>query len=187
MDGLHYASIGGAVLFGSIVPVVPTGPILSAGAAVAVASDASWWLLVLIAAVAAGCGDLVVYQLGRRGPQRLRTWLTRRGEEQGSLVVRMATDGQRVLVVSRLLPAARIPALGAAGLIDYPMRRLVPAVAVGAFAWSLLYCLIGLVGGSIFEEHIWLAALVAGGLVLLVDAGARSFARVLRRRAARSG
>ena len=65
---LGYPLLFGLVLLGSIVPVVPTGAVVGAGAAVATTTDnLSLPLVVLVAAVAALAGDLVTFAVCRFG------------------------------------------------------------------------------------------------------------------------
>ena len=113
------------VAFGSIIPVVPTGAAVS-GAAVLAGQDEPLEILlvVLLGAAGAYAGDLVTYgALSAAGTPLARRmgWLPD-GEPEAaeSRLARLRTGIEaqelRTLVVSRLVPAGRIPVLLVASL-----------------------------------------------------------------------
>lgn len=167
---IGYPVLVGGVLLGSIVPVVPTGPLLSVAAAVAMTTDRmDIALVLLLATLAALTGDLVTFSIARFGGPRAVRWVAR-GQHADRLVEvrgQFAAHGWQIVVVGRLLPAGRIPVLLAAGALDYPWRRLLPASLGAAFLWAVAYSLLGIVSGGIFDSPL-VATLVATGLVLLV-------------------
>ena len=65
---IGYPALGLGVLLGSIVPVVPTGAVVGAAAAIATTTDRLFlpWVI-LLATVAALVGDLVTFAAGRAG------------------------------------------------------------------------------------------------------------------------
>ncbi|MBW0106633.1 DedA family protein, partial [Pseudonocardia sp. KRD291] len=165
-----YLVLAGGVLLGSIVPIVPTGAVVGAAAAVAMTSSAlSLPLVLLISAVAALAGDLVTFAVARAGSETVVGWLTR-GQTPEKLERMRATFARRgwlVVMVGRIVPAGRIPVLLAAAAMDLTWRRLVPATAVGAVFWALLYGVLGVATGGLFDSPM-VAALVATVLVLVV-------------------
>jgi membrane protein DedA with SNARE-associated domain len=84
------------------------------------------------------------------------------------------------VIVGRLLPAGRVPVLLAAGALDYPWRRLLPAAAVACVLWAVAYAVLGVVSGGLFDSPV-LATLVATVLVLLVAAVGALVTRYRRR------
>jgi membrane protein DedA with SNARE-associated domain len=169
---LGYPLIFGLVLLGSIVPVVPTGAVVGAGAAVAMTTDhLSLPLVVLVAAAAALTGDLVTFAICRSGGPSAVRWISRGQHPERVEEVRdqFRRHGWQIIVVGRLLPAGRIPVLLAAGALAYPWRRLVPAASVAALLWSIAYALLGVLSGGIFDSPL-LATLLATVLVLVVSA-----------------
>ncbi|NYI03309.1 DedA family protein [Allostreptomyces psammosilenae] len=165
-----YPLLALAVLIGSIVPVIPTGPVLSAASALALHTPGRSILLVLaVAVLAAMAGDLTTYAVCRYGGRGAARWI-RRGETEDQLDRarrRLGTRGDHVIVVGRLVPGGRIPVLLAAGLIAYPWPRLLLADLVGCVAWAMTYALMGLLGGSLFTRP-WVGALAATVGVLAV-------------------
>jgi membrane protein DedA with SNARE-associated domain len=167
---IGYPVLFGGVLLGSIVPIVPTGAVVGAAAALALTTDhLSLPLVLLCATVAAVIGDLVTFAICRFGGPRAVRWISRRQHADRIEQVRgqFRRRGWQIIVVGRLLPAGRIPVLLAAGALAYPWRRLVPATVGAAFLWAVAYALLGVVSGGIFDSP-WVATLIATVLVLVV-------------------
>jgi membrane protein DedA with SNARE-associated domain len=167
---IGYPVLVAGVLLGSIVPVVPTGAVVGAAAAVATTTGRlSLILVVLLSAVAALIGDLITFGVARAGSAVAVRWMARgqRPERLAAVREQFGTRGWQLVIVGRLLPAGRVPVLLAAGALDYPWRRLAPAAAVGCLLWALAYVVLGVVSGGLFDSPV-LATLVATALVLLV-------------------
>jgi membrane protein DedA with SNARE-associated domain len=171
-SGLGYPLIFGLVLFGSIIPVIPTGLVVGAGAAVATTTDhLSLPLVLLVAAAAALVGDLVTFAICRFGGPSAVRWIARGQHTERIEEVRdqFRRHGWQIIVIGRLLPAGRIPVLLAAGALAYPWRRLVPAETVACLLWSVTYGLLGVLSGGVFDSPL-MATLLATVLVLAVSA-----------------
>jgi membrane protein DedA with SNARE-associated domain len=169
-SSLGYPVLFGGVLLGSIVPVVPTGAVVGAAAAVATSSgQLSLPVVLLVATAAALVGDLVTFAVCRSGGPAAVRWVARGQHADRIEEVRgqFRRHGWQIVVVGRLLPAGRIPVLLAAGALAYPWRRLVPATAAAALLWAVAYALLGVVSGGIFDSPL-IATLLATVLVLLV-------------------
>jgi membrane protein DedA with SNARE-associated domain len=174
------ASTFALVLIGSILPVVPTGAVVSATAVVAAHRDPLTPALVIAAgAIAAYLGDGVVYALCRRGGEAVtrRLHLSARPVQAAEAVRRrLLRRPVTVLMVSRLVPAGRIPVLLAAALVDVPWRRFLAANAPACLLWSASYAAIGVLGGAVFPEP-WQGVLAVILLVLLVTQAASMIQR----------
>lgn len=180
-----YLVVGIGVLVGSIVPIVPTGAVVGAAAAVAMTSNAlSLPLVLMIAVLGALTGDLVTFALARRGSDAVLRWLVRGQTPQRLERMRelFTSRGWLVVMVGRIVPAGRIPVLVAAAAMGLPWRRLVPATAVGAVLWALLYGVLGVLTGGLFDSPI-VAAATATVLVLLVGGVSALVGRWRARRA----
>jgi membrane protein DedA with SNARE-associated domain len=169
---IGYPALGAGVLLGSVVPVVPTGAVVGAAAAIATTTGHLWLPAVIgLATVAAVAGDLVTFAVGRAG-SGLALRLVARGQTPEKLAAmreRFAAHGGRLVVVGRLIPAGRIPVLLAAAALAYPWRRLVPAAVVGCLVWAVAYAVLGIVSGGIAGDPV-VATLIATVLVLAVAA-----------------
>ncbi len=174
------------VLLGSIVPVVPTGAVVGAGAALALTSDRLGLPAVVVVAVAgAVLGDLVTFAVCRFGGPHALRWVARGQNADRVAEVRdqFRRHGWQIIVIGRLLPAGRIPVLLAAGALAYPWLRLLPATVVAGFLWAVAYAALGVLSGGIFDSPL-VATLLATVLVLVV-AGVLNLLGARRRSSAR--
>ncbi len=181
---IGYPTLGAGVLLGSIVPIVPTGAVVGAAAAIATTTDRLFlpWV-VLLATVAALVGDVVTFAAGRAG-SGVALRVVSRGQTPERLAAmreRFATRGWQLVIVGRLIPAGRIPVLLAAAALAYPWRRLLPAAAVGCLLWAIAYSVLGVVSGGIFDDPL-IATLLATVLVLVVAAISALAGRLRKRR-----
>jgi membrane protein DedA with SNARE-associated domain len=175
IDWSHPSSIGypvifGGVLIGSIVPILPTGAVVGAGAALAVSGrDLNLPLVVVVSMLGALIGDLITFAAGRGGRGPLSRFFEKRqsAEKLSSAREKFVQKGWLLVVVGRMVPAGRIPVLLAAGALDYPWRRLVPAAAGACLLWAVAYALLGVVSGGLFDNPL-VATLIATTLILLV-------------------
>ncbi|MFD1664593.1 MULTISPECIES: DedA family protein [Streptomyces] len=177
-QAIGYPSLFLLVLIGALVPVVPTGALVSSAAVVAVHQTApfSMALVFVTASLAAFLGDVALYWLGRRG-MRSRNgsrWLeairSRAPEDRLAQAQRKLADhGVAVLVLSRLMPAGRLPVMLACLLAQWPLRRFVRGNLPACLAWAVTYQLIGVLGGSLFAEP-WEGVLAAVVLTVLISA-----------------
>ncbi|MER0243012.1 DedA family protein [Streptomyces sp. 796.1] len=185
-QAVGYPSLFLLVVVGSLVPVVPTGAVVSSAAVVAIHQTSPLALLVVfaVAASAAFLGDLGLYWLGQRGVRSKNgsRWLGRLRERAAperleQARTRLAEHGTAVLVLSRLLPAGRIPVMLACLLAHLPLRQFARGAAPAALAWAATYQLIGILGGSLFAEP-WEGVAAAVGLALVVTVAPPVWRRV---------
>ncbi|WP_371657115.1 MULTISPECIES: DedA family protein [unclassified Streptomyces] len=178
-QALGYPSLFILVVLGSLVPVVPTGALVSTAAVVAFHQTA-WFSLLLVFAVgalAAFLGDVALYWLGQRGVRSRggSRWLAVLRERAAPDRLEQAQEklnrhGAAVLVLSRLVPAGRIPVMLACLLGEMPLRTFVRGDMPACVAWAGAYGLIGILGGSLFPEP-WQGVVAAVVLTLLISAG----------------
>ncbi|AZM51080.1 hypothetical protein DMB38_30580 [Streptomyces sp. WAC 06738] len=176
-QAVGYPSLFLLVLVGSLVPVVPTGAVVSSAAVVAFHHEAAYALLLVFgtAAIAAFLGDVALYWLGGRGVRSRNgsRWLDRLRDRvaPGQLAHaqrRLEQHRISVLVLSRLLPAGRIPVMLACLLARMPLRTFVRGNFPACLAWAATYQLIGILGGSLFPEP-WQGVAAAVALTVLIS------------------
>jgi membrane protein DedA with SNARE-associated domain len=179
------------VLIGALVPVVPTGALVSSAAVVAFHQTApfSLALVFVVASLAAFVGDVALYWLGRRGMRSKNgsRWLEnlrgRAPEDRLAQAQQKLNDhGIAVLTLSRLVPAGRIPVMLACLLARMPLRDFARGDAPACLAWAVTYQLIGILGGSLFPKP-W-EGVVAAVVLTLVISAAPGLWRRMRRAAA---
>jgi membrane protein DedA with SNARE-associated domain len=178
-QAIGYPVLFGGVLLGSIVPVLPTGALVGAAAAVATSSGhLDLTLVVLLSTVAALIGDLLTFAAGRGGSGALTRFFERRQSAERLAAARNAFTkrGWQLVVIGRLTPAGRIPVLLAAGALAYPWRRLVPAATGACLLWAIAYAALGVLSGGLFDSPV-VATLIAAVLVLVVTAVSALVAR----------
>ncbi|MCL7428300.1 VTT domain-containing protein [Streptomyces sp. YS415] len=185
-QAIGYPTLFVLVLVGALVPVVPTGVLVSTAAVVAFHQTAplALALVFVTASLAAFTGDATLYWLGRRGMKSKNgsRWLeairSRAPEERlEQAQTKLAEHGVAVLVLSRLVPAGRLPVMLACLLAKWPMRRFARGNFPACLAWALTYQLIGILGGSLFPEP-WEGVVAAVALTLAVGAAPSVWRRI---------
>ncbi|GAA3098169.1 VTT domain-containing protein [Streptomyces echinatus] len=186
VGAVGYPSLFLLVFLGALVPVVPTGALVSSAAVVAVHRTAPFALALvfLTASSAAFLGDIALYWLGRRGLRSKNgsRWLeairSRAPEERLAQARGKLTEhGIAVLVLSRLVPAGRIPVMLACLMAQWPLRRFARGNLPACLAWAATYQVIGILGGSLFSEP-WEGVVVAVALTVVVSAAPGVWRRV---------
>lgn len=185
----YLAGLFGVVAFGAVVPILPTGAAVSAGAALSFSDNALLPVLVVaVGAAGAYIGDLATYAVLRLAGDRLTSrlhWLQedRQAEALEQFRRAIATNELRTLLLSRLVPGGRIPVLVAAALGGYSLRRYAVADIAAAALWAVVYAAIGIAGRSVFPEP-WQGAVAAIVLVVVISLAGSWWQR--RQRAKRS-
>ncbi|MFF4007199.1 DedA family protein [Streptomyces sp. NPDC001717] len=182
-----YPALFVLVALGALVPVIPTGALVSSAAVVVFHQESLPYgvlLVIGVAALAAFTGDVALYWLGHRGVRSRggSRWLERlRGraapERLDQARTRLDEHGVLVLVLSRLVPAGRIPVMLACLLAGFPLRRFARGDGPACLAWAATYGLIGILGGSLFAEP-WKGVALAVALTLLISTGPAVWRRV---------
>ncbi|MER5577995.1 DedA family protein [Streptomyces massasporeus] len=176
-QAIGYPTLFVLVLAGALVPVIPTGALVSSAAVVAVHRTAPFSLVMVFvtASLAAFLGDAALYWLGRRGltSKNGSRWLeairSRAPEDRlEQAQEKLSAHGVAVLVLSRLVPAGRIPVMLACLLAEWPLRRFSRGNLPACLAWAATYQLIGILGGSLFAEP-WQGVVAAIALTLLLS------------------
>jgi membrane-associated protein len=122
-----------------LFPPVP-GETVVVSLAVAAQSGGSvpWWVVVLVAAVGAWCGDQLAYAVGRAvGTDRVRGLRGPRGRRAVAWASdALARRGASVVLGARFIPVGRTAVNVTAGAVGFPRRRFMALSAVAASAWA---------------------------------------------------
>ncbi|MFF5706014.1 DedA family protein [Streptomyces sp. NPDC012794] len=190
-QAVGYPALFVLVALGALVPVIPTGALVSSAAVVALhqrSLSLGVLLVIVVAALAAFAGDVALYWLGSRGVRSRggSRWLeSLRGrtppERLERARLKLDEHGVLVLVLSRLVPAGRIPVMLACLLGGLPLRRFARGDAPACLAWAATYGLIGILGGSLFSEP-WKGVVLAVALTLLIGVAPGVWRRLRRGR-----
>jgi membrane protein DedA with SNARE-associated domain len=174
---ITYPTLFVLVAVGALLPVVPTGALVSSAAVVAFHQQMPvfpLFFVFVVASLAAFAGDATLYWLGRRGMESKggSRWLERLRQKAppdrlDQAQARLERHGVAVLVVSRLVPAGRIPVMLACLMAQMRLRTFVRGDLPACLAWAATYQLVGVAGGSLFPKP-WEGVAAAVGLALLV-------------------
>ncbi|MFC9001435.1 DedA family protein [Streptomyces microflavus] len=176
-QAVGYPTLFLLVALGSLVPVIPTGALVSSAAVVAFhqTSPLSLLFVFAVASGAAFLGDICLYWLGQRGVRSNHgsKWLaalTRRAapERLAQAQEKLEEHGGTVLILSRLVPAGRIPVMLACLLGKVPLKTFARGDVPACLAWAATYQLIGILGGSLFPEP-WQGVVAAVALTVLIS------------------
>lgn len=175
------------VLGDAFLVILPGEAAVTALAALAVSQGApSLAGVVLVAASAALCGDVLCYALGRRVGLDRWTWMRRPRVTAAFAWARDRLDRRTasVLFTARFIPFARLAVNLTAGAGRMPVRRHLPFAAGAALVWALYQAFVGALVGQLLPgapvPAVVVSVVVALALGALLDA-------VLTRRARTRG
>ncbi|MEO7070591.1 MAG: DedA family protein [Nostocoides sp.] len=177
LSGWPVYAVTAAVIFGEtalfVGLVLPGETVLVLASVLAARGNISWWLLGVVAIVAAVGGDTTGYLLGRRlGPHLEASRLGRRRspERWAQAHDRIATRGARAVLTGRWVGFVRsfVPWLAGMGLM--PFRPFIVADLIGVSSWVGACIALGFVAHGSFQRAQALASDAAIAIVALVVA-----------------
>lgn len=180
-----YLVVFGAAGLDVFFPLLPAETIVLTASVLA--GDGELLIFGVIAAAALGAflGDNAVYLLGREvgDPVAKRLFRGAKGRSRLEWAERaIRKRGGMLIVIGRFIPGGRTATTFAAGTLGMAYRRFLPADAVAATVWAVYISMLGYIGGSTFEDNLWLPLLLALGFATLVAAGVEAWRLFERRR-----
>jgi membrane protein DedA with SNARE-associated domain len=179
-----YFIVWALALGDSVVPILPSEAALITAGLLSVVGELTLGWVIVAGAVGAFCGDSIAYGLGRfvgrpfqerflKGDhaQRALGWSRGQLDERGGLV----------LIAGRYVPGGRTAATFTCGVTHYPYAQFVAFDAVAAVSWAVYASVLGYFGGRFFENHAWVALLVAFGIAGAVTLAVEGVRRLRRR------
>ena len=179
-----YLIVWALALGDSVVPILPSEAALITAGLLSVVGELTLGWVIVAGALCAFCGDSIAYGLGRfvgkpfqerflQGDRARRAlhWSGGQLEERGGLV----------LIVGRYVPGGRTAATFTCGVTHYPYGRFVAFDALAATSWAVYASVLGYFGGRFFENHAWVALLVAFGIAGLLTVAVEGVRRLRRR------
>jgi membrane-associated protein len=168
----------------AVLPFMPSeSTVVAVGVAAAGTGHPHVGALIGVAAAGAYTGDLLAYEIGRRGTRAVVARL-RRGRRSRAVhdwVHRLLHNrGGLVIVFARYVPGGRSTTAFAAGVVAYPGRRFRWYTALAVVIWAAEASLLGYLGGSLFATDpllgllaAWAGAIAVTGLAIGIQRLAR--------------
>jgi len=170
-----YSALFGSMVIEQFVPPLAGEPILLGAGALAGTGRFSLWLAAVLALAGTVGGDLVWFEVGRRGGQQVLKRLCRFSIEPDTCVRRgqdtFARHGASALLIAKFVPGLNSIGQPLAGALGMPRWRFVIFDVAGAVLWVGLY--VGV--GYALHDQLARAALLAdrlGGWAIVIIAGA---------------
>ena len=182
-----YLAVLALVTLDAVFPVAPSETALVTGGILIERGDLVAPLFVLAGACGAVLGDSILFGLGRRaGPGlQAKMFSSARARERLGVAERLVHERTWLLIASDFLPGGRTAAMFAAGALGLPACRFYLFIVPGALLWTVVYTLLGIAGGSLFEKG-WGAFAVSIGVAVAIGVVAEAIYRVRRRSLRRS-
>jgi membrane-associated protein len=183
-----YLAIVGLVTLDAVLPIAPSETLLVAAGVEIAQGPLSLPLVIAAGTAGALIGHSLLFALGILGGPGLRGRLfnTPRGAAQLAWAERALRDRTWILIVSDFVPIGRTATMFAAGALGVAPRRFYAFVVPGAVLWASFYTLLGLAGGSVFEQG-WQALAASISAALLIAAAGEAAHRLRRRSRPLSG
>jgi len=177
-----YLAVLALVALDAVFPVAPSETLLVTGGILIEGGDLIAPLFVLAGACGAVLGDSILFGLGSRaGPGlQAKMFSSKRAQERLAVAERLVHERTWLLIAADFLPGGRTAAMFAAGALGLPARRFYRFIVPGALLWAVVYTLLGIAGGSLFEEG-WGAFAVSIGVAVAIGVVAEAIYRFRRR------
>jgi membrane protein DedA with SNARE-associated domain len=160
------------------VPPLPGEPVLLGAGALAGTGHLRLWITAALALAGTVVGDLIWYEIGRRGGQRVLKWMCRLSIEPDTCV-RSGEDafarwGANALLAAKFLPGLNSIGQPLAGALGMSRPRFVIFDVLGAVLWVGLYVGLGYALNDQLAE-VAVRAERLGGWAIAIIAGAFGF------------
>jgi membrane protein DedA with SNARE-associated domain len=167
-----YPALFGGMIIEQFVPPIAGEPLLLGVGALAGNGRLSLWVAAALALAGTVVGDLVWYEVGRRGGQRVLKRLCGFSIEPDTCVRRGADVftryGAGALIIAKFLPGLNSIGQPLAGALGMARRRFVIFDVLGAMLWVGLYAGLGFAFRDQLAAAVLLADRLGGWAVVLV-------------------
>lgn len=166
-----YPALFGGMVLEQFVPPMPGEPLLLGAGALAGNGRLSLWLAFALALAGTVTGDLIWYEVGRIGGQKVLKWMCRLAIEPDTCVRHgaetLTTHGASALLIAKFLPGLNSIGQPLAGALGMPRRRFVLFDVLGAVLWVGLYVGLGYALHDQLAEAARLAQRLGGWAILI--------------------
>src|SRR5437870_1832290 len=167
-----YPALFGGMVLEQFVPPMPGEPLLLGAGALAGNGRLSLWFAAALALAGTVVGDLVWYEIGRIGGQRVLKWMCRLAIEPDTCVRNgaetLTSHGASALLIAKFVPGLNSIGQPLAGALGMPRRRFMMFDALGAVLWVGLYVGLGFAFHDQLAEAVLLADRLGGRALVIV-------------------
>jgi len=167
-----YPALFGGMVLEQFVPPMPGEPLLLGAGALAGNGRLSLSLAAALALAGTVVGDLVWYEIGRIGGQRVLKWMCRLAIEPDTCVRNgaetLTSHGASALLIAKFVPGLNSIGQPLAGALGMPRRRFMMFDALGAVLWVGLYVGLGFAFHDQLAEAVLLADRLGGWALVIV-------------------
>ena len=167
-----YPALFGAMVIEQFVPPMAGEPLLLGAGALAGTGHFRLWLAAALALTGTVAGDLVWYEVGRRGGHRVLKRLCRLSIEPDSCVRRgedtFARRGASALLIAKFIPGLNSIGQPLAGALGMPRLRFLIFDVFGAVLWVGLYVGLGYALHDQLADAARLAHRLGGWAIVIV-------------------
>ncbi|WP_062293894.1 DedA family protein [Demequina phytophila] len=170
-----YPSVFVLSLLDGVFPVLPSESVVIATATAWKQTGSPWvWLIWILAAAGAWCGDQLAYLIGSRFDVRKHPFFARSGVRKTLDWAESTLErrGTTFIIAARFIPMGRVAVNLTAGALRYPRQWFMIVDAVAVAIWATYGTALGIWAGSIFENLlVSITVGVIGGIVIgiLID------------------
>lgn len=179
LAGWAYLAIFAICIVDSMFPVLPAETLVITGGVLAAGGEMHLPAVVALAVAGTFVGDLIVHSMGRRSTTRLRRrWLHKERERRAMVAAARAVDrhGTTMVVVGRFVPLGRTSVALVTGVVRFPLRSYLSALAIGCTLWSVESVGTGYLVGHLVDD-LWMSV----PLGLAIGAGLTGVGLLVRR------
>ena len=161
-----YLIVFALALGDAVVPVLPSEAALITAGLLSVVGDLTLGWVIAAGALGAYCGDGISYAIGR--------YVGRPFQE------RFLTGNRTERALTRYVPGGRTAATFTCGITHFPYPRFAAFDALAALSWAVYASALGYFGGRFFENHAWVALIVAFGIAGVLTLAVEGVRRLRR-------
>ncbi|MDJ0340056.1 VTT domain-containing protein [Streptomyces sp. H10-C2] len=158
----------------TLPPLVPNAVLLVTGGVLAAQGRLDITLVLLVVALSALLGDMLIHRAGRAVSGRVVSRIHRRPRQVALLrwaALRIQRYGVPFVIAVRFLPSGRLVGGLAAGVVRYPARRYLAGAGVAEAVWATYSVGVGYVSGRAASNSLYAVGLGFGTSLLVAGAG----------------
>ncbi|NEA56276.1 DedA family protein [Streptomyces sp. SID13666] len=158
----------------TLPPLVPNAVLLVTGGVLAAQGRLDLTLVLVVVALSALAGDMLIHRTGRAVSGRVVSRIHRRPRQAALLrwaALRIQRHGVPFVIAVRFLPSGRLIGGLAAGVVRYPARRYLAGAGVAEAVWATYSVGVGYFSGRAASNSLYAVGLGLGVSLLVAAVG----------------